>query len=196
MTATSASGWVRWGEWPAPVIVSVAMPARAATARGVRRSQSGLVSPVVIRIGRDLRERVEVERRPVRVPAEVDERLRVANRRVPEGLGKPFPRAGPEHGLLEEPPRAAGDVAGRELILDAREQRLHGPVGDEAEQGRLVGEHAAHELGPADREPERDRGAVGGADEVRGAEPSASISSARSSSSRRRGAGPPYSLRL
>ena len=57
----------------------------------------------------------------------------IAHGRAPEGLGKPFPRAGPEHGLLEEPPRAAGDIAGRELVLDVREQRLHGRVGDEAE---------------------------------------------------------------
>ena len=51
MTATSESGCVRWGEWPAPQMVRVGMPACSATPAAVRRSQSGLVSPVVIRIG-------------------------------------------------------------------------------------------------------------------------------------------------
>ena len=84
-------------------------------------------------------------------------------------LGKPFPRAGPEHGLLEEAPGAAGDVPVRELVLDARQQRLHDRIPDEAEQGRLMGEDAAHQLRPADGEGQGDRRAVGRPDEVRGA---------------------------
>ena len=67
------------------------------------------------------------------------------------GSGSRSHASGAEHGLLEEPPRAAGDVAGGELILDAREQRLHVGIGDEAEHGRLVGEDGANEVRPADR---------------------------------------------
>jgi hypothetical protein len=105
----------------------------------------------------------------VRILPQVGERLRVGHRRPPQALRDDLPRARAE-GVLEEPARAGLDVPGGELRLDVAEGLLDAWHRLDAEQRRLVPDHAAHEIRPAARERQRDRRAVRGAQHVHGPE--------------------------
>ncbi len=119
-------------------------------------------------LAREARYRRDIQRAPVRVLAQVDERLRVGDRDAPNRLRDLGPSARPENDLLEEAAGAACNIPRGELILDAAKRRLDRRHRDQPEQRRLMGDHAANELRLPAGKRERDRSPIGGPHEMRG----------------------------